>query len=538
MSNLNKSNTAASAYESNLAFLASATQELRDVKRGIEKEGLRVDSLNQLALTSHPKKLGSAMCNSWLTTDFSESLLEFITPTFDNIDASVDYLETLHALAYSNINAGESIWGASMPCKLPADKDIPLAQFGDSNIGTMKTTYRRGLGNRYGRAMQTVAGIHYNFSLPTSFWEKAFAHEKKSNKKQYKDLQDYINQRYFALIRNFRRNYWILVYLFGAAPCVDKSFLQERPHSLESLNDNDFYLPNATSLRMGDLGYQSEAQKSLFICYNELDNYIKTLGKAIRTPYPGYQNIDLIKDGEHQQLSDSLLQIENEFYSPIRPKRITNPGETPLQALSSRGIEYIEIRCLDINPNMSVGIDEDTMRFLDTFLLHCLIKDSPDCDREEFDLIGENQTRIVNEGRDPHLMIYCGKTLVPMRDCAVGILNEMVNTATQFDRAHDNQLYTASIAKQRLKVHDVSLTPSAQVLNEMVSADESHLAYTARKSAEHKRYFERKELSVNLSTALMEEVEQSLKAAAKLGDSDTVSFEQYLEDYFEQSSIP
>ncbi len=284
--------TAPNQFEENLKVIDN--DEIRSlltrIQRGIEKEGLRVTPDGQLAQTPHPTTLGSALTNPWLTTDFSESLLEFITPVFESIPAAMGYLNDIHALAYQKLD-NEIIWGTSMPCILPADDEIPLAQYGSSNIAKMKTVYRRGLGLRYGRAMQTVAGIHYNFSLPEAFWRRSFEYDRCNGRTELTHLQSYIDERYLSLIRNFRRHYWLLIYLFGAAPCVDKSFVHGRPHNLSELGSKDYYYANATSLRMGDLGYQSSAQKSLFVCYNTLENYIETLGKAIKTPYSDYEKI-------------------------------------------------------------------------------------------------------------------------------------------------------------------------------------------------------------------------------------------------------
>ena len=305
---------------------------LSRIKHGIEKEGLRTDLYGNLALTPHPKLFGEPLTNQWLTTDFSESLLEFITPVSESIDESLDYLFDCHTLAYQ-ILKDEIIWPNSMPSRLPSDAQIPIAKYGNSNIAKMKTVYRRGLALRYGRAMQTIAGIHYNFSLPETLWRKLFEKSKYFGQTKIKLLQDYIDKRYFDLIRNFRRNYWLLIYLFGASPCVDKSFIQDRLNDLEKLNDKDLYKANATSLRMGDLGYQSKVQQSLSISYNSLDDYISSLSNALKKSYEPYEKFQKKENGLYQQLSSSILQIENEFYSPIRPKQVIRLGETLLMHL-------------------------------------------------------------------------------------------------------------------------------------------------------------------------------------------------------------
>ncbi|MCJ8268303.1 MAG: glutamate--cysteine ligase, partial [Psychrosphaera sp.] len=262
---------------------------------------------------------------------------------------------------------------AGMPCKLNGDKSIPIAQYGKSNIGQMKQVYRQGLAHRYGRTMQSIAGIHYNFSMPDDFWPH---YQELLGAKG--DVQAFKSQCYFDLIRNFRRHSWLLIYLFGASPALDNSFVgTNKSHKLDQLGQQTLGLPYATSLRMSDLGYQSKAQENLDISYNNLHSYIQGVEQAMAQPYPDYEKIGIKVNGEYRQLNDNILQIENEYYSEIRPKRVTQPGKTPLSALKSNGVEYIEVRILDTNPYLPVGIDAQQIRFLDAFLLYCLLSDSP-----------------------------------------------------------------------------------------------------------------------------------------------------------------
>ena len=527
--------TIANTFNANLALISQDDTRslLCRIQRGIEKEGLRTNNEGHLSLTPHPVALGSALTNTWLTTDFSESLLEFITPVFESVDETLSYLNDIHALAYQQLN-DEIIWGASMPCILPGDNDIPLAQYGSSNIATMKTVYRNGLGLRYGRAMQTVAGIHYNFSLPEAFWRRSFEQEKCQGTTHHSHLQHYIDGRYFDLIRNFRRNYWLLIYLFGAAPCVDQSFVQGRENTLDTLNNNDLYQPMATSLRMGDLGYQSSAQQSLFVCYNTLENYIETLSCALSTPYVDYEALGVKNETGYQQLSSSLLQIENEFYSAIRPKRVAQSGETPLKALKERGIEYIEVRCLDINPFLATGIDAETIEFLDAFLLHCLLDDSPQCDQEEFHLISKNQARIVHHGRDPSVHVFCGKNEVPMRDCANKLIDNIEKISQQLDTAHNTKRYSESISAQRKKVADSSLTPAARVLATMQENNESHIDFGLRMSKAHAQQHKSHIVEPQQQQNLLTIAEQSIASQQEIEQQDFINFDDFLVHYFQQ----
>ena len=506
---------------------------LQRIQRGIEKEGLRTTPTGKLAITPHPIGLGSALSNSWLTTDFSESLLEFITPVFESISETLAYLDTAHTLAYQQIK-NEIIWGASMPCVLPADNEIPIAQYGSSNIAKMKTVYRRGLGHRYGRAMQTVAGIHYNFSLPESFWRSAFEQDKYNGQTQHKYLQHYIDQRYFDLIRNFRRHYWLLIYLFGAAPCADASFVQDRNHDLQSLNHHDVFKPYATSLRMGNLGYQSSAQNALYVCYNSLQSYAETISKALRTPYPDYEKFSATANGAHQQLSSSLLQIENEFYSAIRPKQVARSGETPIKALTQRGVEYIEIRCLDINPFSPTGIDDKTIRFLDAFLLFCLCADSQLSDPDEYESIALNQARIVNRGREPDLTVLCGKQKIPMQACANRLLDQIQAVAQELDNTHHSSDYSKAVIAQREKVLNSALTPSALVLSTMDQLHASHIQFNLAQANRHAEYFRQLPIDRHQQENLMSIARQSITQQKQLEQQDDVDFSTFLADYFNQ----
>lgn len=508
---------------------------LSGIMRGIEKESLRVRPNATLAPTPHPVNLGSALTHPCITTDFSEALLEFITPPSHRSEDALSHLENIHAFVATQLG-DELLWGASMPCALGEDKDIPIAHYGSSNSGMMKSIYRIGLGNRYGRAMQTVAGIHYNFSMPNAFW--AFLHNQENS---LLSLEDFRTQRYFDLIRNFRRHYWLLLYLFGASPAVCKSFVSGREHHLQVLehSPNTLYAPYATALRMGDLGYQSSAQETLYVCYNELKTYLQTLCQAITISHPPYANIGLRDEqGQYQQLNTGLLQIENEFYSAIRPKHTARSGETALTALHKRGVEYIEIRCLDIDPYSPIGITLEQTRFLDTFLVYCLLQESPLCDPEESLRVLENQKAVVNSGRDPNLSLSLanGESL-KLQDWGQQLLQAMEPIGELLDKAQQTESHCYSLAMQREKFSDSKLTPSARILLDMEAQQLSHTAFVLQQSNQHKNslinYF-----SNPCTERFQIMAEESLAEQAQVEKSDDLDFDQYLKNYYQQYGCP
>lgn len=504
---------------------------LSRIKHGIEKEGLRTDIFGNLALTPHPKYFGEPLTNQWLTTDFSEALLEFITPVSESIDDSLDYLFDCHAFAYKILKE-EVIWPNSMPSRLPKETSIPIAKYGNSNIAKMKTVYRRGLAHRYGRAMQTVAGIHYNFSLPETLWRKLFEKAKYLGQSQDKILQDYIDKRYFDLIRNFRRNYWFLIYLFGASPCVDKSFIHGRENDLEKLNKNDLYKPNATSLRMGDLGYQSKVQQTLSICYNSLESYISSLSDALKKTYKPYEKFQEKRGNLHQQLSPSILQIENEFYSPIRPKQVIRSGETPLNALKHRGVEYIEIRCLDIDPFNCIGIDKKTIKFLDAFLLYCLCDNSEPTDDQESEIISKNQSAIVNSGRRSNIKIIDDTNSQYIKEKSNEIFKKIEMIANQLDKTYGSSGYLASVKEQKMKIEYPELIVSSKILSSMENEQTSFIDLNLKLAKQHANLFKKYKIDKSRYEDLENLINLSLKKYEIFEKKNEINFDQFLSNYF------
>jgi len=496
------------------------------VGRGIEKEGLRASENHDISQSNHPVALGHPLTHPSITTDYSEALLELITPVEKSREALLSTLEKTHQYVANNINK-ELLWAGSMPCRLDGNDSIRIAEFGNSNLGQLKHVYRQGLGVRYGRIMQSIAGLHYNFSISDDFWPDLKSLKDPQNELS---LQDFKSEQYFALIRNFRRNSWLLMYLFGASPALDKSFLDSQEHTLEAFDDQGtFYKPYATSLRMGDLGYQSNAQSSLAICFNTLDNFTYTLGEAITTPYPAYEAIGTKKDNTFIQLNTNILQIENEYYSSIRPKRSASSNEKPRHALNERGVEYIEVRCLDLNPFLPLGISPQQVDFMDIFLLHCLLTDSPYINDEECKTLDHNFDLVVNEGRRPDLTIKCHNGEVLMQTCGKQLLESMSSLAKVLDKAEGDQRYQNTLNEQQEKIHSPELSPSAQVLSTMKQESASWLDFAGELSKKHKISLTQSML--DNSTNFIAAAKHSFDEANNIKLNDTLSFDKFMRDY-------
>ncbi|EHR72241.1 glutamate--cysteine ligase [Burkholderiales bacterium JOSHI_001] len=497
------------------ALKAWPQDSLRAMRRGIEKESLRATPEGTLALSPHPAALGSALTHPHITTDFSESQLELITGVHDDIPACLDELRQLHGAVLRAMD-GEMLWVSSMPCCLPSDESIPIARYGRSNIGRAKSVYRMGLGHRYGRRMQTISGIHYNWSLP--------------------GLSD---AQHFDLIRNFRRHVFLLMLLFGASPAVCASFVAGRPHGLQCLAEGTLGLPHATSLRMGRLGYQSDAQSALAVSYNGMDTYATSLHAALTQPHPAYETLGVRNPGgEYNQLATTLLQIENEFYGTIRPKRVIHRGERPLHALRARGVEYIEVRCLDLDPFDAIGINASTVAFLDVFLLHCLLAPSPPDSPDELRAMAANQERTAARGREPGLRLQRAGQEVLLTDWARQLLDECQPVADALDRARGGSRHREALAQASAALAQPARLPSARVLDTMArDFGNSHTGFVTARAAAVKRELLAAPWSSALDARLRDMAAASVQAQADAESSDTLAFEDFRQRYLDPSQL-
>jgi glutamate--cysteine ligase len=515
-------------FEKRLATIVAAKRDaMHGGLKGVEKESLRIAADGSLSLREHPAKLGSALTNRNITTDFSEALLEFVTPAFATTWEALQCLCDIHQFSYVQLD-DEMLWSTSMPCLIPDDDEIPLAHYGSSNVGQMKTIYRRGLGHRYGRQMQVIAGVHFNYSLPTEFWP---VYREVLGADQ--DIRQFRSDQYLGLIRNFRRMGWLVLYLFGASPALCRSFSGAAAAGLKSLNSDTKYEPYATSLRMSDLGYSNKNQSKINISLNSLDDYVRDLTSAICTREPAYEDIGVKVDGEYRQLNANLLQIENEYYSPVRPKRIAESGEQPTAALRRAGIEYVEIRSLDINPFDPAGINQNTMRFMEAFLIYCLLEDSPKLDLAGLEELDRNHTGTAKYGRDPEFRLFREGRPVTLASWASEIIANVRAVAEVIDQQEGNGSYVEAVRLMQELVANVEATPSARVLADLEETKSSFFAYSLSLARRHSDYFS---AIASLDEARKREFEReavdSIRRQREIEAADNISLDEYLQRYF------
>lgn len=512
---------------------SSDRQVLRDIRVGLEREALRVDSGAGLSRKPHPEALGSPLTHPHITTDYSEVMIELVTPPA-TLEASYAFLLDLHRYVYDHLGL-EWLWCGSMPCVIAGDPDIPLAYYGESNPGRMKTIYRRGLGYRYTRSMQVISGVHFNCSMPDGFWRQEFGEPSD---------RDGISERYFGALRNLLRFNWLIAYLFGASPAICRSFVLQKHENLDLFTPSTYYGPYATSLRQGSIGYQNSQETSTGVHadHNSRAGYIECLRQATATPCPQYQDIGVRRDGEYLQLNANQLQIENEYYSPVRPKCTPQGNERPTRGLRQRGVEYLELRSLDIDPFEPCGIEPVAMHFLTALVVYCLLDDSPEIAMSEQAAADYNLQQVAHHGRDPEVTLKRGRgpdeEAVSLRDWADDLLGDIRAVCELLDEATGKTAFCQAWEAQEAKVRDPGQTPSGRMVAQMSESSEAYVEWALHRSGEHREFFRERPPDPELRACFDRIAEQSRQQQRGIEEEERrapVSFEDYLAAYEAQA---
>jgi glutamate--cysteine ligase len=458
-------------------------------KWGLEREAQRVTKSGNLALTDHPSAFGNKLLNSEITTDFSESQLELITPPLSSVEEVYKYLEMLTIKVFDELK-NEFIWPLSMPPRLPSEEIIPIAKFDDTPEGREKEIYRLGLANRYGKRMQMISGIHFNISFNEELIDVLH-----NNFGNGEDKGEFTDKVYFSMARNFLRYRWLLRYLYGASPSADHTFNSVIHNELNAIrkccpeccNPLNNYKKYATSLRVSRFGYSNDEQNKFTVSYNSKSEYLQSIRKMMKSKSKKYSEIGIFKDGKQIQLNDNILQKESEFYSAIRLKQVPEKAESQLEALEERGVRYVEVRIIDINPYERVGISLEQMYFLQVFMLFCLFENSAYINRKELNLINKNHNLIAISGRKNNLKLYryTGEQVL-LEDWGQHIFGKLIQVAKVMDAAANSSKYQDCIFNEYKKLIDKSLLPSNKIINDMKLMGDTFITFGIRRAIEYR----------------------------------------------------
>lgn len=480
-----------------------------------------------ISQTPHPKAFGCALTHPHITTDFSESLIELVTPPSHSAGEMLGFLAKTQQYLYHHLPKDQNFWPSSMPCVIRGETPIPIAQYGCSNQGQMKTVYRRGLANRYGSVMQVIAGIHFNYSFSADFFRQYYL-----LKAPHQTLRGFTDQSYMGLTRNVVRYGWLMPYLFGASSAVCKSFLKGyHRHSLVEFNGSTLYEPYATSLRMGDVGYQNLRgdEAGVKASYNSLGHYIHSLKAGMGTVCDEYARRGVKKEGQYQQLNAHILQIENEYYASVRPKPEMVSGKKPLDALEENGIAYIELRSLDINPNLALGIGTTQVLFLEAFLLFCLLEESPIISSREQVEIDDNDRVVAHRGREPGLLLRSQGQSVGLQTLGRGVMDKVLLCAGLLGAE-----YQEAVVEIGKRIENAELTPSAGILRAMRTQKQGFFDWTEALAKRHQQEALAGAVDEAHFAYLTQQAKLSCQRQLEIEQADDESFDEYLMRYFDE----
>lgn len=443
---------------------------------GLEKENNRVDGNGKLALTPHPKAFGSKMENPYIKTDFSESQIEMITPVFESIEEAYQFLETIHDIVTLELN-DEYLWPSSNPPALPNDDEIPIALMNDPE----QDNYRLQLAEKYGRKRQLISGIHYNFSFNEEFL-KSIYNALHVNKK-YKDYKDSI---YLKVARNVLKYRWLLIYLTGASPVFNKTYIEKCVQLSEHFDEESCFFQNMNSLRNSVCGYRNE--KLLPVSYDSVEEYVRDLQSLVK--------------------SNELLS-EREYYSPVRIKPAK--GKDVDQALLQDGIAYLEVRMIDLNPLYKIGVSKDSLKFFHLFLIFMMLIEDGPFGEEEQKVAALNHDSLIMKGLQGR--IFGEDSYVTLKEKALAFIKEMEQMLQVLKPSDETFVRLLNQGKQKLKNPEQSF---ATIIKSEIQQS-SYLSYHMDKA---KQYAKESKASgyqfigyedLELSTQLL------LKAAVKRG---------------------
>ena len=390
----------------NLSFINShlTADDLKKGSFGIEWEGLRVRGNGELSLSPHPEIFGNKLSNPFITTDFSESQIEIITPTFDTIDDAFAFFSFMSDLVNSSLDDDEFLWFQSMPCILPDSSKIPIAKYKGRELAEESMEYRKGLAKKYGLRKQLISGIHFNFSFKEELIEKLYDKmdilEGNDDENSRISYMEFKNRLYLKISRNYIRHVWLIIYLTGCSVAAHNTFTPECTNLMEnSDNHGGFYSERGPSFRNASCGY-----------------------KNLEHLYPNYHSVEEFADDVQTFIDEGHLSQAKELYTQIRLKP-KDPGNM-LLSLKNDGIQYVEIRTLDINPFYKCGLIKKDMEFLHLFLIYSLIADESDYENWQEEAI-YNEEMVAEAAYDYDMKLLKDGEEISLEKWGLSILDEM-----------------------------------------------------------------------------------------------------------------
>lgn len=426
---------------------------------GLEKENVRVTERGNLALTPHPKAFGDREKNPYIKTDFSESQLEMVTPVCNTLDEVYSFICNLNKVVSLEImKNGEFLWPQSNPPILPREEEIPIAKLSNR----ADELYRENLSEKYGKKKQVISGIHYNFSFKEEFIKLLY-----KELKVKKDFREFKDDIYLRMARNFQKYHWLLIYLTGASPVFHESYIDEIKEEGEKLRDDSYYIKDDTSLRNSSYGYKNK--KDYYVSYNSIEEYASDIK-------------NLVKDKEIQSIK--------EYYNPIRLKSLGS--EDMLESLLNKGIDYLEVRLLDLDPLSIQGVSKETLYLVHLFMIYTLLKENEEITYKEQEEFFKNHDMVSLKGRNEEAVIYENGVPVLLKDKGREILSEIGEIVEILFSS--NEKFKNVIKRALEKINNPNYTISEKLIKDI--KEEGYVNFHMRLAKEYLNNFKNKEFNL------------------------------------------
>lgn len=426
---------------------------------GLEKENVRVTERGNLALTSHPKAFGDREKNAYIKTDFSESQLEMVTPVCNTLEEVYSFICNLNKVVSLEImKNGEFLWPQSNPPILPREEEIPIAKLSNR----ADELYRENLSDKYGKKKQVISGIHYNFSFKEEFIKLLY-----KELKVEKDFREFKDDIYLRMARNFQKYHWLLIYLTGASPVFHESYIDEIKKDGKKLGEDSYYIKDDTSLRNSSYGYKNK--KDYYISYNSIEEYASDIKNLV---------------------NDKEIQNIKEYYNPIRLKSLGSSDM--LEGLLHKGIDYLEVRLLDLDPLSIQGVSKETLYLVHLFMIYTLLKENKEIAYKEQEEFFKNHDMVALKGRNEEAIIYENGVPVLLKDKGREILSEMGEIVESL--FSNNEEFKNVIKRALEKINNPHDTISEKLIKDI--KEEGYINFHMKLAKEYLNNFKNKEFNL------------------------------------------
>lgn len=398
----------------------SLNERMFNASFGLRLEEHRILTNGRASRYEYPKNLSSRKTNPYLLSGFSDNLMEFTTPIVRGSKATCQQLKVLEQIVDSQLHEDERIWPLSLAPAPEYQHDLEFV--GNNCSQPWNKEYTNYLREKYGIKRMILGGAHIGFNLDQELLDALYD---QSFKDDFATRADFQNAVYFKMAQCFCLWRWLFTYLYGASP-VSEAVEHDMP---EHIN-----LP-VRSFRNSTYGYDNLPDER-----------------------PSYESLDSFVDQVSKFLEDGTYYGPQEFFGPVRLHG--KHDDDSLRQIVKDGIQFISFRSFDLDPFAKGGISEDTLNFLELFMIYTLVSPMPENLSEKLNQAIERNNEVALQAPDEQTDW--------MRNEAMDLIERLSQFCDQFNAPREYKL-ALSFVKRR--VEDPTLTIGGQVAEKLAKGD-------------------------------------------------------------------